>query len=373
MRKYLFSIVLSLLIVLIASQVLLARPQVTARAAILIDGDTGEILYKKNIHQRRPPASTTKIMTGILAIEEGNLSDKVTASKRAAYEGGSSIYLAPNETLPLRELVYGLLVKSGNDAAVAIAEHIAGSVEEFAKMMNQKAREIGALNTHFANPNGLPNDDHLTTAYDLAQIARYALDNNFFAKVVSTPKKRISWPQHSWDRILTNTNKLLTRSDIVDGVKTGYTDAAGRCLVASATEQGQQLISVVLKSGDIWSDSLALLNYGFNNFQPVEVVAKDEVIETIELDNELTLDVKAAKDFKMILENQEEVKIKKVIDINDDLELPINVGDKVGTLTIYDQRDNLLGRIELLAAKEIPAPSWQNFFNQIASRIQTYF
>ncbi len=130
---------------------------------------------------------------------------------------GSSIYLVPGETLTLREMVYGLMVKSGNDAAVAIAEHIGGSVENFAGMMNTKAREVGALNTTFKNPNGLPQEGHLTTAYDLAQIARYALHNPFFSEVVATPRKRISWPGHNWDRILKNTNRLLTRSDIVDG------------------------------------------------------------------------------------------------------------------------------------------------------------
>ena len=188
---------ISLVIVLLVfslNNYVTANSFVTAESAVLIDARTGQVLYSKNSHQPRPPASTTKIMTGILAIENGNLTEQVTASKRAAYEGGSSIYLTPGEKLTLEELIYGLLVKSGNDAAVAIAEYIGGDIENFAAMMNFKAKQIGALNTNFQNPNGLPQEGHLTTAYDLAQIARYGLTNNFFARVVATRKKRISWP-----------------------------------------------------------------------------------------------------------------------------------------------------------------------------------
>ncbi|AGB40590.1 D-alanyl-D-alanine carboxypeptidase [Halobacteroides halobius DSM 5150] len=373
MRKFSYNLLGIIVLILVVSQSSLAVPNITARAAILIDGETGKILYRKNIHQQRAPASTTKIMTGILAIEEGELNDEVTASKRAAYEGGSSIYLTPGETLKLRELIYGLLVKSGNDAAIAIAEYIGGTVEKFAEMMNRKAKEIGALNTTFQNPNGLPNKEHLTTAYDLAQIARYALKNDFFAQVVSTRKKRISWPQHSWDRILTNTNKLLKRSKIVDGVKTGYTRAAGRCLVASATKDGQQLISVVLKSGSMWNESLRLLNYGFNNYQTVPVIKKGEIVHKIELQDEVNLKLKSAKDFKVVIPNHKTIKVKKVIDMADNISLPIRKDDKLGTMAFYNQADKLLGKVELLATKDVVLSNFQQIFSEITSRIQTYF
>ncbi|TDX51975.1 D-alanyl-D-alanine carboxypeptidase (penicillin-binding protein 5/6) [Orenia marismortui] len=370
MKRYL--IFLTFFLFLLNNQIALAAPQVTAQAAILIDKETGQILYQKNIHQRRAPASTTKIMTGILAIENGNLSDRVTASTKAAYEGGSSIYLSPNETLTLRELVYGLLIKSGNDAAVAIAEYIGGSVEDFAKMMNNKAREVGALDTVFKNPNGLPKEGHLTTAYDLAQIARYALHNNFFAQVVSTPKKRISWPGHSWDRILNNTNKLLTRSDIVDGVKTGYTRAAGRCLVASATKDNHQLISVVLKSADIWSDSLTLLNYGFNNYKKVQVIDKGELVHKLDINKE-ELGLIAAKEFNYVLSKGSSIKIKKVIDIKKDISLPIIKGEQLGKLSIYNEDNELLDRIDLISDEFVGDSSINRFWKMIASKIQIYF
>ncbi|MCK8827103.1 D-alanyl-D-alanine carboxypeptidase [Natroniella acetigena] len=372
-KKYYSILIILFYLVLVSNQQAVAQPQVNARAAILIDAETGKVLYNKNMHEVRPPASTTKIMTGILAIEYGNLAEQVSASNRAAYEGGSSIHLIPEETLTLRELVYGLLVKSGNDAAVAIAEHIGGSVEEFAEIMNQKAREVGALQTTFKNPNGLPQEGHLTTAYDLAQITRYALENDFFAEVVATPKKRISWPGNAWDRILINTNRLLTRSEMVDGVKTGYTSAAGKCLVASATKNGQQLISVVLKGGDVWNDSLTLLSYGFNNYSKVDIITKGELIKEIEFRNGKQLGLKAADEFRLAIDNESQINLKQVIDLNQDIRLPVEVGEKVGKLSIYDSDEQLLGRVDLIADRDIEASAWINFWRRLTSIVQTYF
>ncbi|WP_408954587.1 D-alanyl-D-alanine carboxypeptidase family protein [Natroniella sp. ANB-PHB2] len=371
-KRYYNILIILFYLVLISNQQAVAQPQVNARAAILIDAETGQVLYNKNMHEVRPPASTTKIMTGILAIEYGNLADKVSASNRAAYEGGSSIHLTPQETLTLRELVYGLLVKSGNDAAVAIAEHIGGSVEEFAEMMNQKAREVGALQTSFKNPNGLPQEGHLTTAYDLAQITRYALENNFFAEVVDTSKKRISWPGNDWDRILINTNRLLVRSEMVDGVKTGYTSAAGKCLVASATRNGQQLISVVLKGGDVWNGSLALLNYGFNNYSKVDIIAKGDLIKEVEFKNGSQLGLKAADEFRWIVGNGNQLNLNKVVEVDQNIRFPVKVGEKVGKLSIHANGE-LLGRVDLIADRDIEASAWVNFWRRLNSIVQTYF
>ncbi|WP_027339998.1 D-alanyl-D-alanine carboxypeptidase family protein [Halonatronum saccharophilum] len=371
-KRIILILVVSLLLNIGLNISVFASPSISSYAAILIDGDTGEVLYGKNIHKRRAPASTTKIMTGILAIEQGNLSDEVTASPRAAYEGGSSIYLVPGETLTLREMVYGLMVKSGNDAAVAIAEHIGGSVEDFAQMMNIKAREVGALNTTFKNPNGLPQEGHLTTAYDLAQITRYALQNPFFSEVVATPKKRISWPGNSWDRILKNTNRLLTRSDIVDGVKTGYTRAAGRCLVASATKNGRRLISVVLKSGDMWGESLALLNYGFDNYDRVDLIDKGEVVHQIKLRRGEKIDLIADKDFKVVIPKGEEVNIKRSLRVYN-YTLPIRRGDKMGNISFYNNEGQLIGKVDIISDRDVEESAINRFWKIITSRIQIYF
>ncbi|PKM79894.1 MAG: D-alanyl-D-alanine carboxypeptidase [Firmicutes bacterium HGW-Firmicutes-14] len=244
---------------------------VSADAAVLLDARTGQVLYAKNPFKQRPPASTTKVVTALLAIEAGDLGDKVTVSPGAAATEGSSIYLSAGEVLSLSDLLYGALLKSGNDACEAIAEHIGGSIDKFAALMNFKALSLGAVNTHFANPHGLPDKEHYTCAYDLALFARNALANPTFSEIVSTKGKTIDWPGKEWDRKLKNTNKLLWRYLWADGVKTGTTNAAGQCLIASASKDNRQLIAVVLRSGDRWNDSVNLFEYGFNNYSYSQV------------------------------------------------------------------------------------------------------
>lgn len=249
------------------------EPAVLAPSAILIDVKSGQILYAKNAHERRPPASTTKIMTGIMAIEGGCLNDQVTVSKNAAKVGEASIYLRLGEKLSLEELVQGTLIQSGNDAAVALAEYLAGNQQMFLTLANRKANIIGAINTNFRNPHGLPAQGHYSTAYDLSLIARYALQNATFARIVKMKETTISWEGSRWKRYLRNTNRLLWRYPGADGVKTGTTNAAGKCLVASATKNGQRLIAVVLKSPDRYGDASRLLDYGFNNFETYQYPA----------------------------------------------------------------------------------------------------
>ncbi|MGB9826330.1 MAG: D-alanyl-D-alanine carboxypeptidase family protein, partial [Desulfofundulus sp.] len=208
-------------------------PRVTADAAVLMDATTGQVLYAKNAHQPRPPASTTKILTALLAIEGGKLDQVVTVSPGAAAVGESSMHLFPGQHLTLEQLLYGALLRSGNDACVAIAEHIAGSEANFVLLMNQKARQLGARDSHFCNPHGLPARGHLSSAYDLALLTRYALKNPTFKSLVSTRYHGFSTPP--WGEYhLHNTNRLLWSYQGADGVKTGTTSEAGMCLVASA-------------------------------------------------------------------------------------------------------------------------------------------
>jgi len=248
-------------------------PSLNATSALLMDYTTGQILYQKNASERRPPASTTKMLTAIIAIESGNLDRTVIATKNAARADGSSIYLKAGEQHSLRELLYGILLNSGNDASIAVAENIAGSEQKFAERMTAKAHQIGAIHSHFQNCNGLPATGHFSTACDLAVIARYALHNPVFAGIVRTKRKLISWPGHPRERILLNHNKLLWSYQYADGVKTGYTEEAGRCLVSSATQSGRRLIVVVLKSKDIYGDSTKLFDYGFKNYQQLTLIA----------------------------------------------------------------------------------------------------
>lgn len=242
------------------------EPQVAAKAAIVIDAAGGQILYAKSAHTPMPPASTTKIMTALLAVEEGDLEAQVVISPRAAAVGEASIYLQAGETLTLEELIKGALIPSGNDAAWAIAEEMAGSVELFAVLMNRKAFALGAFNTNFVNPNGLPAVNHYTSAYDLALMARKAMDNPKFREVVATRQDWISYNNGEARRYLKNTNRLLWSYPGADGVKTGTTREAGSCLVASASQNGRRLIAVVLNSTNRYGDAARLLDYGFTLF-----------------------------------------------------------------------------------------------------------
>lgn len=254
-----------------------ANVDVSAQAAIVMDVDSGRILFEKNAKEPLRIASITKIMTAIIALEEGRLDDQVKASRNAVGIEGSSIYLRLGETLSLEELLYGLMLRSGNDAAVAIAEHIGGSVEGFVFLMNQKAAELGMTNTVFSNPHGLDDhEEHYSTAEDMAKLTAYALKNEDFAQIAKTKRKTASLPGEPWDRVWYNKNKLLSIYPYADGVKTGYTKRAKRTLVSSATKQGQQLVTVTLNAPDDWRDHVNLYEYAFDRFKQELIVAEKE-------------------------------------------------------------------------------------------------
>jgi D-alanyl-D-alanine carboxypeptidase (penicillin-binding protein 5/6) len=238
-------------------------PNPGATAALLMDADTGEIIYAKNEQTPLAPASTTKIMTAILALENLNLDATVTIKPTAAGKEGSSMHLAPKEKLTVRKLLYGLLLVSGNDAATAIAEAVSGSESSFAQLMNLKARQIGMCNTTFKNASGLPEEGHVSTAYDMALLTRYAMGNPNFVKIFGTKVIEVSGIKPGKSCRLINHDKLLWQYPYTTGGKTGYTKSAGGCLVSTARREQKNLISVVLKTSYIYDDSKQLFNYGF--------------------------------------------------------------------------------------------------------------
>ncbi|HHW56653.1 MAG TPA: D-alanyl-D-alanine carboxypeptidase [Clostridia bacterium] len=313
-------------------------PYISTKAAIVMDQETGRVLYGKNSHEKLPMASTTKIMTLLIALEKGNLNDIVTVSKRAASVGGSSIWLFPGEKIDMESLLYGLMLNSGNDAATAIAEHIGGSVENFVEMMNQKAKEIGAYNTHFVTPSGLDIgiDDHYTTAYDLALITRYAFRYPKFAEIVSTKEKTIPWEGKEWDRYLRNKNKLLWIYEGADGVKTGFTNKAGRCLVSSATREGRRFIAVVLNSPSMWEDSMKILDYAFSKYKPYKVLERGELIKKIRVEDGKKAEVLGISEKECIIPvlEEEKEKVKLEIYIPENLKAPIEKGEKIGYIEV---------------------------------------
>ncbi len=258
-----------------------ARPVVDAKSAVLVDAATGVMLYGKAPHQRRPVASTTKIMTALIALESSSPDDWVTVSKNATRVEPSILDLKPGERVRMNDLLTALLLKSANDAAVAIAEHVSGSVKTFADKMNARARELGARDTHFVNPHGLNEPGHYSSAYDLALITREALKYPLFRELVGKKAAEVFRPDTVGEEVVSNHNKLLWRSDYVDGVKTGYVAAAGPCIVASATKNGWQLVAVVLDSPQRYDDALALLNWGFTTFQRKTYAEQGEAVDRV--------------------------------------------------------------------------------------------
>jgi D-alanyl-D-alanine carboxypeptidase len=251
----------------------------SAEAAALIDVASGRILVSVNGDKQMRIASLTKIMTAIVAIEHGKLSDLVAVSSSAAGKEGSSIYLRAGQEMSLEHLLYGLMLRSGNDAATAIAEHVGGSLEGFVYLMNEKAKSLGLTGTQFKNPHGLDEEGHYSTANDVAKMTAYALKNPVFREIVKTKTKRVPNPDGEWDYTWYNKNRMLSLYEGADGVKTGYTKLAKRCLVSSATRGGQQLAAVTLNAPDDWADHTKLLNYGFSNYPLVPLVSKGDRLE----------------------------------------------------------------------------------------------
>ncbi len=276
----------NLILSCIAVLLLLALPQnasakiyVSANSAILMEQESGRVIYEKDAHTQRRIASITKIMTAILAIESGKMNDMVTISENAVRTEGSSIYLKAGDKIPLEDLVYGLMLRSGNDAATAIAEYVGGSLDGFVYLMKQKAEEIGMKDTNFENPHGLDDhENHYSTAYDMALLTRYAMENDMYKKIAGTEKYRSEDPDGDWDRVWKNKNKLLTGLyEYTTGGKTGFTKLAKRTLVSTAEKDGVELIAVTLNDPDDWDDHINMYESAFKNYKMALVLEKGKV------------------------------------------------------------------------------------------------
>ncbi len=306
--------------------------KITATAAILVDGRSGQVLYGRNPHMIWPPASTTKIMTALIAAESTPLSTLIMISPQAAhFREGSVVGLPQGARIPLHDLLYALLLPSGNDVAIAIAEGTAGTVDAFVARMNSEARRLGATQTHFGSPHGLYTPDNYTTAYDLTVITRAALRNPTIAEIVRT-KKWTFHPPGGAARILANHNKLLARYPGADGVKTGYVDESGLTLVASATHGGWRLIAVVLHTRDMWGDSTRLLSYGFAHFRPTTLARAGENLAVVELPASKRTVVGTIVDDVTVDTTPGEAVVRRVT-VAADLTAPLRRGDRIGEVT----------------------------------------
>jgi len=292
--------------VFLAAAMLVPVQALSAEKAILLDGNTGRIMFEKDADSKSLIASTTKIMTALVVCRRCNVLDRIRIPREAVGIEGSSMYLREGEVLTIQDLLYGLMLQSGNDAAVALAIYCGGTLEGFAQLMNDTARLLGMKNSHFVNPHGLDAPDHYSTARDLAILASAAMGDPIFAKTVATKSVRAG------ERSLTNHNKLLWRVDGVNGIKTGYTKAAGRILVSSAKRNGRQLIAVTINASDDWNDHTQLLEYGFSGFKTCRIVCCEQKLGTVQVawgDRE-NVSLIAADDFDFSIAEGESVSIE---------------------------------------------------------------
>lgn len=326
--------------------------EISAKSACLMVADSGEIVYEKEPHLKLPMASTTKMMTALVAAESGRWEETAVVSVNAQNQEGSSIYLEENDRIKLSDLVSGMLLNSGNDAAVAVAEHISGDSDSFAEIMTKRAIEIGALNTSFENPSGLDGDNHYSTAYDLALIGSEVIRNEQLSPIVQSKEMRIT-NQDGDITYLRNHNKLLWNYEGIIGVKTGFTKKSGRCLVTAARRDGITLVAVTLSDPCDWEDHKKMLDYGFGICEKSIQVKKGEVLKTLAVGKE-ELELVAAEelvavDVKGIKENRE-VKVRTLEDIS----APINEGEKLGVAELY-QNGRLIAKIDIVADRDVYA------------------
>ena len=313
-----------------------AAPSLSAHAAVLMEASSGQVLMESAAHERLPMASTTKIMTALVALEHADLSQPVQISEKAVGVEGSSVYLKAGEILTMEQLLCALMLESANDAAAAIAIEIAGDIESFADLMNETAQRIGLTDTHFTNPHGLDNAEHYSSAYDLAMLARYALQNPDFARIVSTYKTNIPLGGDEGIRVLINHNKMLKYYDGAIGVKTGYTKRCGRCLVSAATRDGVTMIAVTLSAPDDWRDHTAMLDYGFSLYECAELAQPGQIRCALSCLGSTTESVSASnRDGVSLILPREHGEITHVIEANRYLCAPVKPGDTVGEIVFF--------------------------------------
>jgi serine-type D-Ala-D-Ala carboxypeptidase (penicillin-binding protein 5/6) len=344
-----------------------------AESAILIERDTGEILYEKNGDEKLPPASMTKVMTMILimdALDKGKIkmSDKVRTSEHAASMGGSQIFLEPGEEMTVEQMLKGIAIASGNDASVAMAEHIAGSEEEFVSMMNQKAKDLGLKNTKFQNPTGLSVEDHYSTAHDMSIMAKELLKYEGTTKFTGTYEDylREDTDKKFW---LVNTNRLLKFYDGVDGLKTGYTKEAKYCLTATAKKGNMRVVAVVFGADtpkDRNSQITKMLDYAFSKYETSPLYKRDQVVGEVKVakGKDKTVEVVTSEPISILNEKgQGKANMKKEVKLNKDLKAPLKKGDEVGTL-IIKKDGKVVTTSPLLAKDSMKEASWWNFFKR---------
>ncbi len=342
---------------------------VSAVSAVLINADTGTIIYGKNPYEQRAMASTTKIMTALLTAEAGDLDSKFTADSYAIQVEGTSMGLKQGDIVTRRALLYGMLLPSGNDAANAAAINISGSMSEFAKLMNKKAEELGLKNTHFVNPSGLDAQGHYTTAYDLALLTKEALKNPTFAEICQKTRAQVEFGNPPSPRTLSNSNKMLWQYEGCIGVKTGFTDNARRCLVSAAQRNGVTLIAVTLSDPDDWIDHTKMLDYGFTQVQPTEILLPSPVTVPVVGGIMNNVNLKLSKSIFLPLSQKDLQNVTFELNTEPFLYAGFATGKIAGTAEIY-LNGEYVDKVNLVTERgvhrdETPVGFWDSFWGRI--------
>ena len=347
---------------------------VSSKSAILMDVGSGQILYEKNAHDKLPPASVTKVMTMLLiceALDSGKITidDSVQISENAASMGGSQIFLEAGEVQKVDTLLKGIAVASANDGCVAMAEYVAGSVESFVDMMNAKAKELNMKDTNFANTNGLPVDNHYTSAHDIALMSRELLKHDVISKYLTTWMDQVVVGKKQTTVGLANTNKLIKHYQGATGVKTGFTQQAKYCLSASAKRGDTHLIAVTLgaeTSPERFKDATSLLNFGFANYESVKLCSKNDNIATLTLDkaDEQKINLVAKEDLSVLIKKGGNKDFTRKVKVNENPIIPIKKGTSLGYVEIY-QGKTLVGKVDLVNTKDIQKASYLKMLQRV--------
>lgn len=374
MKKFRLTIavVLAFMGLLFFADYAVAGPWISARAYCVYDLKSGQVLEGKNLRTPLPPASTTKIMTALLALEYLDLDEKAVVSERAARTPPTAIGLRAGQEMKVEDLLVAALLSSANDATVVLAERVAGSEELFAYLMNKKAFVLGATATDFKNSNGLPATGHLSSCHDMFLISRGALQKPFFAETVAKPEEYIEHPGYPQGKRIRNTNRLLTTYPGTKGIKTGTTDAAGRCLVGLAVKGNRQLITVVLRAGDRYRDSIALLDYGFTGFHQTKVIDSQAPYKSLRVDNGDTAKVALHPDRDVVIWMPEDglKYVEKRVILEYRPQAPVKKGDRIGTLEVY-YKGELADEVGLnadAAVQKLPRGIWKLLRRAIVAR-----
>lgn len=384
-RKKIYSfttiiIIVMMLLINTSNYIYAMEFDVNAKSAVLMDAGSGQVLYEKNPHEKLPPASVTKIMTMLLAMEaleskQISLDDEVIISERASEMGGSQLYLEPGEVKTVAQLLKGIAVASANDACVALGEHIAGTEELFVKKMNERAQELGMKNTQFKNTNGLPEEGHYTSAYDIAIMSKELLKHpqihdwlTIWMSTMKVGKKNQTTLE------LTNTNKLIRFYQGANGIKTGFTQEARYCLAASAKRNNLTLIAVVLGSPTSnirFSESKKLLDYGFAVYNSVPICKKGEIIQELKVEKgkDEKVNIIAKDELNALVKKGEESNITKEIVLPESLKAPFNQGEKVGEIIAKDNNGKQVGKVDLITENEVKKASIIDIYGRILRNI----